>query len=72
MRLDEKDRLIGAVTSSPGQGVIVTNAEGNDREIRLKDIPLGHRAGKGQRVLKRMTLARVRGVVVEESTNGRA
>lgn len=72
MRLDEKDRLVGAVTSSPGQGVVVTNADGNDREIRLKDIPLGHRAGKGQRVLKRITLARVRGVVVEESTNGRA
>jgi len=72
MRLDEKDRLVGAVTSSPGQGVAVTNSDGNNREIRLKDIPLGRRAGKGQRVLKRMTLISVRGVVVEDSTNGRA
>ncbi|HKA52660.1 MAG TPA: DNA gyrase C-terminal beta-propeller domain-containing protein, partial [Candidatus Binatia bacterium] len=73
MRLDDDDRLIGAVTSSPGQGVIVTNSDGNDREVRLKEIPLGHRAGKGQRVVKRMTLANVRGVVEEEGvTNGRA
>src|SRR5262249_46448931 len=73
MRLDDKDRLIGAVTSGPGLGVVVTNSEGNEREIRLKEIPLGHRAGKGQRVIKRMTLASVRGVVVEEGvSNGRA
>jgi DNA gyrase subunit A len=73
MRLDEDDRLISAVTSSPGRGVVVTNSDGNEREIRLKEIPLGHRAGKGQRVIKRMTLANVRGVVEEEgATNGRA
>ncbi|HEV8715882.1 MAG TPA: DNA gyrase subunit A, partial [Candidatus Binatia bacterium] len=73
MRLDDTDRLIGAVTSSPGRGVVVTTSDGNDREIRLKEIPLGHRAGKGQRVIKRMTLANVRGVVEEEGvTNGRA
>ena len=65
MRLDKGDRLIGAVTTSPGQGVIVTNSDGNEREIRLKEIPLGHRAGKGQRVVKRMTLVSVRGVAVE-------
>ncbi|HJY79603.1 MAG TPA: DNA gyrase C-terminal beta-propeller domain-containing protein, partial [Candidatus Binatia bacterium] len=73
MRLDEDDRLIGAVTSSPGHGVIVTKSDGDEREVRLKDIPLGHRAGKGQRVLKRMTLASVRGVVEDEGVNnGRA
>jgi DNA gyrase subunit A len=72
MRLDDNDRLIGAVTSSPGRGVVVTNADGNERQIPLKEIPLGHRAGKGQRVVKRMTLVSVRGVVVEEeNTNGR-
>ncbi len=73
MRLDEDDRLIGAVTPSPGQGVIVTKSDGDEREVRLKDIPLGHRAGKGQRVIKRTTLTSVRGVVEEEGvTNGRA
>jgi DNA gyrase subunit A len=72
MRLDENDRLIGAVTPSPGQGVIVIKGDGDEREVRLKDIPLGHRAGKGQRVIKRMTLTSVRGVVEEGgTTNGR-
>ncbi|MBI3797732.1 MAG: hypothetical protein HY268_12295, partial [Deltaproteobacteria bacterium] len=73
MRLGDDDRLIGAVTSSPGRGVVVTNSDGHEREVRLKEIPLGHRAGKGQRVIKRMTLINVRGVVDEEGvTNGRA
>jgi len=73
MRLDGADRLIGAVTTSPGRGIVVTNTEGNEREIPLKDIPLGHRAGKGQRVVKRTTLVSVRGVAVEEEkTHGRA
>ena len=73
LRLDEDDRLIGAVTPSPGQGVIVTKSDGDEREVRLKDIPLGHRAGKGQRVIKRTTLTSVRGVVEKEgATNDRA
>jgi DNA gyrase subunit A len=73
MRLDKDDRLIGTVTTSPGQGVVVTNTDGNEREVRLKEIPLGHRAGKGQRVVKRMTLVSVRGVADEEGVNnGRA
>ena len=73
VRLEESDRLIGAVTTVPGKGVIVTNSDGNDREISLKEIPLGQRAGKGQRVIKRMTLVSVRGPVVEEDKrNGRA
>ncbi|MGH7961665.1 MAG: DNA gyrase/topoisomerase IV subunit A [Candidatus Binatia bacterium] len=72
MRLDENDRLIGAVTTTPGRGVIVTNTDGNEREVRLKEIPLGQRAGKGQRVIKRTTLTSVRGVAEEErAKNGR-
>lgn len=71
MRLDKDDRLIGAVTIPPGAGVTVLSPDGNERRIRLKDIPLGQRAGKGQRVVKRMTLAAVRGVGEEEGkSNG--
>jgi hypothetical protein len=66
MRLDKDDRLIGAVTTAPGAGVTVTNTDGNERVVPLKDIPLGQRAGKGQRVFKRMTLTGVRGVAEEE------
>lgn len=72
MRLDEDDRLIGAVTTIPGRGVTVTNTDGNEREVRLKEIPLGQRAGKGQRVIKRTTLISVRGVAEDEGAkNGR-
>jgi len=67
MRLDTEDHLVGAVTTTPGRGVIVTNTDGNEKEVSLKDIPLGQRAGKGQRVIKRMTLTSVRGVAAEEA-----
>ena len=66
MRLDPDDRLIGAVTTAPGAGVTVLNPDGNERQLRVKEIPLGQRAGKGQRVVKRMTLAAIRGVVEEK------
>ena len=66
MRLDKDDRFIGAVTTPPGAGVTVSGPDGRHRQLRLKDIPLGQRAGKGQRVVKRMTLITVRGVDEEE------
>lgn len=65
MRLDDDDRVVGAVTTIPGRGVTVINSEGDEKKIALKDIPLGQRAGKGQRVIKRMTLTGVRGVAEE-------
>lgn len=67
MRLNDDDRMIGAVTTIPGRGVTVTNTDGNEKDVSLKDIPLGQRAGKGQRVIKRMTLINVRGVAAEEA-----
>lgn len=73
MRLDDGDQLIGAVTTTPGRGVTVINTDGNERSVPLKDIPLGQRAGKGERVIKRMTLVSIRGVGEEEGAkNGRA
>jgi DNA gyrase subunit A len=66
MRLDEEDRLVGAVTTIPGRGVTVVGAEGQERDIPLREIPLGQRAGKGQRVVKRMPLVSARGVAEEE------
>ena len=34
VRLEDNDRLVGAVTTIPGKGVIVTNSDGNEREFR--------------------------------------
>lgn len=73
MRLDDEDKLVGAVTTIPGQGITVRNADGHERTVPLKEIPLGQRAGKGQRVIKRMTLVGVRGGAADGGTaNGRA
>ena len=60
MRLEQDDRLVGAVTSEPGAGVTVLNTDGKERKIPLREIPLGKRAGKGRRVVKRSTLAGLR------------
>jgi DNA gyrase subunit A len=59
MRLEKDDRLVGAVTSEPGAGVTVINKDGKERKIPLRDIPLGKRAGKGRRIVKRSTLVGV-------------
>lgn len=73
LRLSEGDRLLGAIPTPPGQGVLVAKSDGTDREVPLKEIPLGQRAGKGQRVIKRTTLIAVRSVAEEEGgKNGRA
>ncbi len=66
MRLDTADRCIGAITTPPDAGVTVLGSDGRRRQLRSKDIPLGQRAGKGQRVVKRMALAAVWGVDEEE------
>lgn len=71
MRLDEDDRLVGAVTSEPGAGVTVTNRDGKERKISLRDIPLGKRAGKGRRVVKRSVLVGVRQNGARASSNSR-
>ncbi|MBM4258132.1 MAG: DNA topoisomerase IV subunit A [Deltaproteobacteria bacterium] len=73
MRLDKDDHLVGAVTPPPGKGIVVINSDDNERDVSLKEIPLGQRAGKGERVIKRMTLVGVRGPAVEEEKgNGKS
>ena len=70
MRLDTDDRLVGAVTSEPGAGVTVINKDGKERKIPLRDIPLGKRAGKGRRVVKRSTLVGVQQNGARRGSNG--
>ncbi len=64
MRLEKDDRFIGATTTPAGARVTVLGSDGRQR--RVKGIPLGQRAGKGQRLVKRMALTAVRGVDEEE------
>ena len=70
MRLEKDDRLVGAVTSEPGAGVTVINKDGKERKIPLRDIPLGKRAGKGRRVVKRSTLVGVQQNGTRSGSNG--
>ena len=69
MRLDRNDRLIGAVTTTPSEGITVVDTEGNECEVPLRKISPGQRASKGQRVIKRLTLTGVRNKVAEGGMN---
>ncbi len=60
MRLEKDDHLVGAVTSEPRAGVTVINKDGKERKIPPREIPLGKRAEKGRRVVKRSVLVGVR------------
>ncbi len=55
MRLDERDRVIGAVVPPDKARLVVTLEGGGERTLSRDDFPLGHRAGKGQKVVKRGT-----------------
>lgn len=70
MRLEQDDRLVGAVTSEPGAGVTVINTGGKERKIPLREIPLGKRAGKGRRVVKRSVLVGVQQNGTRRGANG--
>ncbi len=70
MRLEQDDRLVGAVTSEPGAGVTVINTSGKERKIPLREIPLGKRAGKGRRVVKRSVLVGVQQNGTRRGANG--
>lgn len=72
MRLEKDDRLVGAVTSEPGAGVTVINKDGKERKIPLREIPLGKRAGKGRRVVKRSVLVGVQQNGARRGANGGA
>ena len=70
MRLEQDDRLVGAVTSEPGAGVTVINTDGKERKIPLREIPLGKRAGKGRRVAKRSVLVGMQQNGARRGANG--
>ncbi len=71
IRLEKDDRLVGTVTGEPGAGVTVINTDGKERKIPLRDIPLGKRAGKGRRVVKRSVLVGMQQNDARRGANGR-
>jgi DNA gyrase subunit A len=55
MRLDPKDRLLGALAVARGAKVAIGIAKGNAREVTVESFPKLKRGAKGQKVVKRGT-----------------
>jgi DNA gyrase subunit A len=56
MKPNPDDALVGAVALPKKGEVVVLMEDGAEKEIAATEVPLGKRAGKGQRVVKRGTL----------------
>ncbi|HEV7734018.1 MAG TPA: DNA gyrase subunit A, partial [Candidatus Binatia bacterium] len=60
MRLDDDDRVVGAVSVADKGHFLVVTSEGTERKLGALEVPPGHRGGKGQKVVKRGGVAAVR------------
>ncbi len=60
MRPDADDRVIGALALPKGGAFVAVTPEGAERTITLGEVAAAKRAGKGQRVVKRGTVATLR------------
>src|SRR5262249_37716094 len=62
MRPEKKKqaKVVGALALPKGSDVVVVTPEGTERTFELDEIPLGKRAGSGQRVVKRGGVAALR------------
>jgi DNA gyrase subunit A len=58
-------RVVGALALAKGAPFVAVTGEGHERRFALADVPAGRRAGKGQRVVKRGSVAALRRVVEE-------
>ena len=56
MRLDEVDRLLGALAPVKKSKLVAQMESGGARDLARDDFPSGHRGGKGVRVVKRGTV----------------
>jgi DNA gyrase subunit A len=50
---DEGDRVVGALALAKNGKFVAVTSEGGERPLDVSDVPTGHRAGKGQKVVKR-------------------
>jgi DNA gyrase subunit A len=60
MKLDDKDRVVGAIAPPPKTKLFVAIEGAGDRAVSRDDFPKAHRAGKGHKVVKRGTPAGLR------------
>ena len=56
----DDDRIVGALAPAKGTALVVTIVEGGERKLAINDIPVGRRAGKGLKVVKRGRIAAIR------------
>ena len=60
MRLDDRDRVVGAVVPPPKSKLLVAIEGAGERTLTRDEFPKAHRAGKGNKVVKRGTPAAMR------------
>ncbi len=60
MRLDDRDRVVGAIVPAPKTKLLVAIEGAGERTLTRDEFPKGHRAGKGNKVVKRGTPAGLR------------
>jgi DNA gyrase subunit A len=62
MKPDADDRVVGALALPDRSALVAVTPEGTEREVKLSEIAAGHRAQKGQKVVKRGGVAEIRPV----------
>ncbi len=60
MRPASDDRVVGALALPEPSTFLAVTLDGGERKIGLADVPVGHRGGKGQKVVKRGGVAAIR------------
>jgi DNA gyrase/topoisomerase IV subunit A len=62
MKPDADGRIVGALALPDKSTFVAVTADGAERTIATGEVPAGHRAGKGQKVVKRGGVSAIRRV----------
>jgi DNA gyrase subunit A len=63
MKPDAEDRVVGALALAKKGKLLAVMEDGAERALAADEVPAGHRAGKGQRVVKRGTVVALAAVL---------
>jgi DNA gyrase subunit A len=68
MKPDSKDddRIVGALALGKKEEFLAVSSEGSERKIGVGEVPLGKRAQKGQKVVKRGGVSAIKRIEAEE------